>query len=287
MRGTRRQRGTDPLPACPRSFPCSGISPRPLRFSSQENREERSPCPRRAPALAASEGLDGGWAAADGGRPGFRGERESNTVTPPKESAFFSAVSPRGRSPGSPDGPRSCRSQVVEAAGSSASPGWKPPLPGGPGSLGTSPHPGSPGPPPLAFTLPSPQDQISSHSLGLQSADAGSSPPDVLVPTAVPGSQDSIPRSGQNCISWVNRIEGVLGRGKEAKPALMGAGQRWVTLHLSNSHARGQRGFRPPGTGGAAGLGAHNFPARHLRWEALFLRVSFRGTSLFGVLFFF
>lgn len=56
----------------------------------------------------------------------------------------------------------------------------------------------------------------------------------------------------------------MLGRGKEAKPALMGAGQRWVTPHLSSSHGRGQRGFRPPGTGGAPGLGAHTTSQHHI-----------------------
>lgn len=108
---------------------------------------------------------------------------------------------------------------------------------------------------------------------------------------AAPTGQDSIPRSGHIFISWVNRRERVLGRGKEGKPALVSVGQRWVTLHLSSSHARGQRGFRPPGTGGAAWLGAHNFPA-HSRisdgntcfLEFHFVELHFSGFG-FGVFF--
>lgn len=124
---------------------------------------------------------------------------------------------------------------MVEAAGSSSlAPAGTPPFPGGPGSEGPSPLPGSPGPPSLAFTFPSPRDQISSDSLGLQAADAAfspcTSPAASLCPPESPQGregtpgrahrQDSIPRSGRIFISWVNRRERVLGRGKEGKPAL-------------------------------------------------------------------
>lgn len=193
----------------------------------------------------------------------FLGERgESNIVSPPKETAYFSAIFPRGWSQGSPDGPRSSRTAGW------GSPGREPPF--------FSPPTGVPGRP----RSPSPSQALGTKFLptrwvckGLM---PGSPPATSMCPVVspqgrkgTPGSarqpgQHSIPQPGRVFIWWVNRIERVLGRGKEAKPALMGAGQRWVTLHLSSSHARGQRGFCPQGLG-AAGLGAHNFPAPHLR----------------------
>lgn len=107
----------------------------------------------------------------------FLGERgESNIVSPPKETAYFSAIFPRGWSQGSPDGPRSSRTAGW------GSPGREPPFP--------SPCPGSPGPPLFAFTFPRPRDKISSVSLGLQRADARLFPCHLLVSSGVPAGQE-------------------------------------------------------------------------------------------------
>lgn len=269
--GTDGSGGTDPLPACPRGFSCGGprssSSPVPL----PQEQGGRGPRPRRTAVLAALGGLDGGWAAAGCGRPVFLGERgENNIVSPPEETDFLVPSSSGDGARAARTGPGAADRRVVEGS-SRPAPAGNPPLPGGPGSVGASPCSGSPGPPPLAFTLPSPRDQISSDWLGLQRADAGSSPRHVLVPTGVPaglgGNARQCPQPGQHpavrpYLHFVGKWdrEGV-GKGEGSQTCPDGCGAEVGDPAPFKFPCQRSEGLPPPRGWRSSGVGSTQLPS--------------------------